>query len=131
MKVKDLFNRNFRISVDVYENIADLIGIAFEGETELTEAGKRKFAKALQFEVYALYKDMLVIDTEKYFKDRKINIDDYDFEEEIPPQVQNLIDLFWAVAGYCSTEDYIKWFKNDYSERKQNWQMFVKNKRRL
>lgn len=116
MKVKDLFNTNIDLCVDVYENIADLIGIAFCGETGLTEEGKKHFSKALQFPIKRIDKDMLVIDTEKYYNDKKINLDKYDFEDKIPAGVQNLIDLFWGVAGYCSCEDYEKWFINASSE---------------
>jgi hypothetical protein len=110
MKVKDLFDVSLEIDVDVYENIADLIGIAYCSGNKLTEAGKRKFKTALQFPIQRIDRNMLVIDTERYFKEKNINIDDYDFEWNIPPQVQNLIDLFWSVAGYCSIEDYEKWF---------------------
>jgi hypothetical protein len=110
MKVKDLFNTDLDICVDVYENIADLISIAFCGSVQLTDEGKKHFAKALQFPIARIDKNMLVIDTEKYYNDKKINLDKYDFEEKIPKGVQNLIDLFWSVAGYCSTSDYENWF---------------------
>ena len=116
MLVKDLFKRELSFNVDVYENIADLIGIAFCGETALTDEGKEHFSKALRFPIKRIDKSMLVIDTEKYYNDKKINLDKYDFEETFPSGVQNLIDLFWAVAGYCSCEDYEKWFISDTAE---------------
>lgn len=111
MKVKDLFDVEITFNVDVYENIADLIGIAFCGEVQLTPEGKKHFSKALQFPIKRIDKDMLVIDTEKYYNDKKIDLSKYDFEDKIPSGVQNLIDLFWAVAGYCSTSEYDMWFK--------------------
>ena len=114
MKVKDLFGSKISLCVDVYENIADLIGIAFCGEVSLTEEGKKHFSKALQFPIARLSGDMLVIDTEKYYNDKKIDLEKYDFEEKIPSGVQNLIDLFWGVAGYCSTSDYDLWFIKKY-----------------
>lgn len=116
MLVKDLFKKELSLNVDVYENIADLIGIAFCGNTELTDEGKKHFSKALHFPIERIDKSMLVIDTEKYYNDKKINLDKYDFDDKIPAGVQNLIDLFWSVAGYCSVEEYVKWFINASSE---------------
>ena len=113
MKVKDLLT--VKGSWDVYENIADEIGIAFdsEGVNPLTDEGMKKFRTALNFEILRIDKDMIVINTEKYFKDKKINIEKYDFESRkgIPKQVLNLIDFFWYYAGYCSQSDYDKYFK--------------------
>ena len=120
MKVKDLFETKISLCVDVYENIADLIGVAFCGHVQLTDEGKKHFSKALQFPIASISKNMLVIDTEKYYNDKKIDLEKYDFEDRIPSGVQNLIDLFWAVAGYCSTEDYTKWFINKTSEYFKN-----------
>lgn len=120
MKVKDLFDVEINFNVDVYENIADLIGIAFCGETSLTEEGKKHFSKALQFPIKRIDKDMLVIDTERYYNEKKIDLSKYDFDDKIPSGVQNLIDLFWAVAGYCSVDDYSKWFINATSEYFKN-----------
>ena len=111
MKVKDLFETKISLCVDVYENIADLIGVAFCGGVSLTPEGKKHFSKALQFPIARISGDMLVIDTEKYYNDKKIDLSKYDFEDKIPSGVQNLIDLFWAVAGYCSTSEYDMWFK--------------------
>ena len=114
LKVKDIFR--LPLFVDVYENIADEIGIAFvnEGGDPLTDEGKKHFAVALEFPIARLDKDILVIDSEKYFNDKQIYIDGYSFEgDDLPPQLQNVKDLFWYYAGYCSTEDYKKYFKGE------------------
>ena len=114
MKVKDLFTTELECA-DVYENIADEIGIAFDcaGNDPLTDEGKKYFKVALNMEVKAIRNGMIVIDTEKHCKDKGINLDNYDFEsrDSIPKDILKLIDLFWAYAGYCSTEEWNKWFK--------------------
>jgi hypothetical protein len=114
MKVKDLFT--IVGCWDVYEDIADEVGIAFDsdGKNPLTEQGKRKFKTALNMEVKAIYNGMVIVDTTKYFKDKHINIDDYDFEtrDTTPKEILNLIDLFWSLAGYCSVDEYNKYFKD-------------------
>ena len=113
MKVEDLLT--VCILGDFYGNIADEIGIAveFEGKNPLTDEGMKKFRTALNFEIKSIHQDIIVIDTEKYFKDKNINIEKYDFESRkgMPKQILNLIDFFWYYAGYCSQSDYDKYFK--------------------
>ncbi len=118
MKVKDLFTISG--SWDIYENIADLIGVAFdsEGKDVLTEEGKKFFEVALEFPIASISEGIVVIDSDKFFKESKIDIDSFDFEDRdtIPKELLNVIDLFWFYAGYCSVEDYEKYFKENEEE---------------
>lgn len=109
MKVKDLFV--LEGCWDVYENIADLIGVAFccDGDDPLTEEGKEHFKKALNTPIKRIDKNMIVIDTEKVITKEQMN--KYSFEDgDCPKLVENLIELFWSLAGYCSKESYEKYF---------------------
>ena len=115
MKVKDLFT--VYVSGDVYENIAECIGIYYETGKQLTEAGKKHFKQALNVPVEKIRKDVIIIDTEGYAKAKGINLDPFSFEGgDVPAFVQNLIDLFWAHAGYCSVSEYEAWFETDDDE---------------
>jgi len=112
IKVRDLFD--IHVSGDIYENIADQIGIYYETGTQLTDAGKQHFKQALDVPIDYICKDLIIIDTETFAKKREINLDGYSFEDhDVPPFVQNLIDLFWAVAGYCSISESKTWFGED------------------
>lgn len=110
MKVKDLLKTNVTC-IDVYENVAELIGIAFEWDNtiKLTTAGKKHFQKALNYEVEKINGDYLILDTVKTVS--KEEIDKCDFEETIPNATQNAIEFFWALAGYCSNDDFNTWFE--------------------
>jgi len=109
MKVKDL--RVISGGFDVYENIADGIGVAFEndGKEWLTEEGKKHFKSVLDFEI-EIHPNTIIILTDKKISQK--TIDKYDFEnyEGYPPSIKKLSDLFWGYAGQCTTEEWKKWF---------------------
>lgn len=93
-KVSDLINMN--ISVDVYDNVCDDIAVCLEGNfVELTEEGQKEFAEVLDYEVEKLDRDIAII-----------NIDFDDWEDRLEKAKR----FFWSLAGYCSEEDYDKWF---------------------
>ena len=105
-KVKDLIVS--AVCVDVYEVIADCIGVAFDGDGEnpLTEKGMKRFSKVLNMDVY-VGRDIAVIDTETYFNQKGINVSGFDFEtpETTPKLVNDLVDLFMSIAGYTDNKD--------------------------
>jgi hypothetical protein len=109
MKVKDLYCING--GFDVYENIADGIGVGFEndGKEWLTEEGKKHFKSVLDFEV-EIRPNVIIILTDKKVPQK--TIDRYDFEnyEGYPPIIKKLNDLFWSYSGECTSEQWAKWF---------------------
>ena len=110
MRVKDLLKNEVHC-VDVYENVADLVGVAFEWDNtlKLTKEAEKHFKKALEYKVASIDKYILVLDTVASVS--KEEIEACDFEDTIPAATQNAIDFFWSIAGYCSVEDYNKWFE--------------------
>ena len=96
MKVKDLLEMD--ISVDVYDNVCEELAIAFEGPMELTYAGKDYFADALEFDVSFNDDDSVSVD-----------VDDYD-EAVFERKLAAAKELFEAMAGMCTEEEWNLWF---------------------
>lgn len=97
MVVKDLLEQD--ICKDVCDDYDERCWIAFVGPMKLTEEGEKKFSQSLSVPI-ALWGDtigLLVAD----------RIPDEDHEEA----VENLHELFLAMAGYCSKDNYNKWFE--------------------
>lgn len=98
MTIRDLLAMN--IDIDVYDADTDGIGIAYCGPTGLTAAGAEYFKDVLDYEVefvdgtYA--GDIAVV---------KIP-DDVDYDEKL----DRCSEFFGALAGYCSQDDWDKWF---------------------
>ena len=111
LTIKDLFNMYG--SWDVYDDIAECIGVAFvaDGKNPLTEAGKERFDKILDIPV-VINDCYVIVQLERYLQSKNIDIESYSFEGEDKPEI--LIDLevfFWGSAGYIGHNDFIKWFK--------------------
>ena len=102
MKVKDLIEQE--IDVDVYDDVCDDIGIGFVGPVDLTEQGKEHFAEVLEYAVK-------VHDCNGYLQ-AKIYVDD-GTEDGWKKRLRKAKEFFRAAAGYCSVEDYEKWFKEE------------------
>lgn len=97
MKVKDLIE--MKTEIDVYDNYTEELGVAYCG-TQLTEAGKKKYADVLEFEIESI-KDEVVV----------IAIDNgTDPEAVTEKKLAKAMDMFYGMAGYCSTEKYDKYF---------------------
>ena len=95
MKVKDLLE--MEIDVDVVDNVCEELNIGFCGPVELTDEGKQKFADVLEFDI-SLDDDCVNVD-----------VDDYDeavFERKLAAAQR----FFLNCAGWCSEEDWNKWF---------------------
>ena len=89
MTVKDLLGQE--ICVDVYDNYDERLGIAFDGPIYLTEEGEKEFNKILNAEIDK-FDDNAIVDTPN---------------EERAELAKR---LFNSLAGYCSEENWNKWF---------------------
>lgn len=97
MKVKDLLTMD--VDIDVLDNICDALEIAFVGPAKLTDEGLKEFADVLEYEV-------------KMHEEYGYCIIPCDDDSNIKWQtkLRRAKELFSALAGYCSTTDYDKWF---------------------
>jgi len=96
MKVKDLIEMD--IDIDVYDNVCDDIAIAFVGPQELTEEGRKRFAKTLELDI-ELDENVCIV-----------NVEDETDPEKWKSNLKNAKQFFWAAAGYCPVSDYERWF---------------------
>ena len=101
MKVRDLLAQE--IDIDVYDDVCDELAIAFCGPVALTPEGERRFAEALEYTV-TLHDNgadtvaiVLVEDDEGVWQNK----------------LSKAKALFYAAAGYCSVDDFKKWFKEE------------------
>jgi len=100
MKVRDLLE--MEIDIDVYDNVCEEIGIAFCGPMELTPEGEKEFGKALNL-------DVEIVETGDY-KVAIVDVDDknaYFWRDKL----NEAKALFYALAGYCSSKNFDKWFE--------------------
>ena len=98
MKVKDLLEQE--VSIDVYDNVCEELAIAFEGPMELTDEGKEHFAEALEFPI-SFVNNCIIVD-----------VDDED-EAEFERKLALTKELFESMAGYCTVDEWEKWFKEE------------------
>ena len=91
MKVKDLFTQD--IDIDVYDDYTEELGIAFIGPIELTAEGQKHFAEVMEYTIeFSADGDCFVhCDNDHQLKKAK--------------------EFFFAAAGWCSEDDYDKWFE--------------------
>ena len=101
MKVRDMFTKDFYDlvgDIDVYQDCIDEDGVAFGGVL-LTSEGKKHFAKVMNLEV------------EKGFcwgyPCIWVKVDGVPNDIKLAHKVN---ELFWAAAGYCTEEEWNKWF---------------------
>lgn len=101
MKVKDLLE--MEISVDVYDNVCEELGIAFEGPMELTKAGLEKFGEVLEYDV--------TFSNGGNFINAIVDVDDED-EDEFERKLAAAKELFESMAGWCTMDEGREWFKD-------------------
>lgn len=94
--------------IDVYNNVIDGGGVAYCPPLYFTEEGLQEFQEVLQYQINVDEEDQtawIICDDEEAVIPWKIKV--YKAEK-----------LFWSMAGYCSEDDYNKWFvsKDDYYE---------------
>lgn len=89
------------VDVDVCDNVTDDgLYISFCGPQKLTEAGAKHFARALDLPI-TLYRD-----EDGYAESAVVDVDG----EKWRGNLRAACDLFESAAGYCSSDDYDKYF---------------------
>lgn len=106
--IKDLLS--LEISIDVVDDVTDDLCIAFDGPITLTEDGKKHFSAVLDLPVIVpkISKDD---GTHTVFLNGDtacVLIDDREDWERLE---HKCIELFEAMAGYCSESNWNKWFR--------------------
>ena len=103
MTVRDLMKMD--IDIDCYDDVCEEIGIAFCGPMELTEEGEKKFAEVMHYPIELDMKHGTCI----------IKVDD---PSDIvwKKRLRKAKEFFYSIAGYCSYDDYDKWFKDPTDE---------------
>lgn len=87
------------VDIDVYDNVCEDLAIAFCGPVVLTDEGQKRFGSCLDYEVEIDLMDGIAI----------VDVDD---KEGIWQKKLHLVkELFDAMAGYCASSDYDKWFE--------------------
>lgn len=96
MKVKELIRQN--TDIDVFDDVCDALAIAFCGPANLTEDGYQHFSEMLEYEVSLTAPGVAVVhvDAEEGEWQRRLSLTK---------------EFFHAAAGYCSEQDYARWFK--------------------
>ena len=92
------------VDIDVYDDVTDELAIAFVGPMELTEAGKEHFAPVLDFEI-------MVKEAPGFGNNAYVMVDGND-GDAWEKRLEQAKEFFEAAAGYCSADDYDKWFKS-------------------
>jgi len=104
MKVRELLTKE--LDIDVYDNVCEELGIAFCGPMALTKEGEQEFAEVMEYDVEVIEPN------EAIYQYSWVGIVDVDGEEgEWQKKLKKAKKLFHGLAGYCSTEDYDRWFK--------------------
>ena len=102
MTIRDLINQE--IDIDVYDEVCEELSIAFCGPQMLTDDGEKEFADIMDYAVeinphsYGGYPAAIVL------------IDDPD-DSVWEYRLDRVKRFFYGAAGYCSCEDYDRWFK--------------------
>lgn len=91
------------VDMDVYDDVTDELGIAFVGPMELTDEGKEHFAQVLDLE-------MMVKEAPGFGTNAYVLIDGTD-GNGWKKRLKQAKEFFEAAAGYCSADDYDRWFK--------------------
>ena len=100
MKVRDLIA--LEIDIDVYDDVCEELGIAMCGPVVLTPEGQEHFAEVMDYEV--------TINNGSYMT-ATVHVDD-DEDKVWKRRLKKAIEFFHSAAGYCSCDDYDKWFKD-------------------
>lgn len=99
MKVRDFIEQE--ICVDVYDDVCEELGIAFDGPRVLTDAGCKKFAEVLDYDIK--------LHDNGYSTVALVHVDD-ESEKVWTHKLRKAKEFFEAMAGYCAADDYDKWF---------------------
>lgn len=98
MKVRDFIKRND--DIDVYDDVCEALGIAFCGPLKLKKAGLAEFSDVLDYDIDDRG-DLAIV-----------HVDDPD-DAVWKHRLKRAKKFFHAAAGYCSDDDWDKWFVAD------------------
>lgn len=96
------FIEKFTVTIDVYDNYVEELGIAYCGE-KLTKAGKEHFAEALQLPIDHFDTEVVVLQIDEKGLD----------EKTVEHRLEIAKELFESIAGMCSASDWDKWFTEE------------------
>ena len=106
MTIRDLIQMEIDIDVydDVYDDVCEELAIAFCGPMKLTPEGEAQFASIMDFPV--------TINRNSYdgLPAAIVGVDDPE-EEVWLKRLKEAKRFFESAAGYCSCDDYDRWFK--------------------
>ena len=100
MKVKEFIKQS--VDIDVFDDICEELYIAFCGPMELTPAGKKHFREVLGYEVELHNNGAAIVGI--------VHIDDPD-DDVWEARLEKAKEFFEACAGYCTVDEFEKWFK--------------------
>lgn len=94
--------------IDVYNNVTDDEGVAYCPPMFFTKEGNEEFGDVLNYK----------IDVDEDNQCAEVICDDEEERISWQTKKKKAERLFWSMAGYCSEEDYDKWFteQSDYFE---------------
>ena len=101
------------IDIDVVDDIDESVYVGFVGPLKLTDVGKATFAALMPVKVE-------IIRDRKDLGDVAIVLIDGSCgdgqEEREAALLKMAYELFWGAAGYCSQEQYERWFRIEEEE---------------
>lgn len=100
MKVREFITQE--IDIDVYDDVCEELGIAFCGPMKLTEAGEKKFAEVLDYEVELV--------TSGRWTNAIVHVDDND-TKVWKRKLRRAKEFFESMAGYCTVDEWDEWFE--------------------
>lgn len=92
MKLRDILPMD--IDMDVFDDYDERCGYAFVGPMKLTDAGQKRFAKALDLQI-DITDDNIIVSC-----------------EDNPKNAKAVLDFILCAAGYCDYEQYERWFED-------------------
>ena len=102
MKIRDFIKQD--VSIDVYDDVCEALGICFDGSLTLTEKGKEKFSDVLDYEIE--------LNTSGRFATGIVKVDD-GTENGWNHRLRKAKEFFESAAGYCACEDWDAWFEQE------------------
>lgn len=99
MKLKDFIEISAEDSCFDIRNNYSNNSICYCGE-KLTDSGKKKFRKALSFDIKSISNNVVIIDVLQQSLS----------DEEVEKNLAVVYFLFESMAGFCSYKEYEKWF---------------------
>lgn len=120
LTIKDFLKLD-NVSIDITDNYDESLSIAYESGYKLTKAGEDYFKDILDMEVEVPVGrgDYAIIQLDHIYDNWEEPEEDTEEFEKLTnahgdiahPLHWKCYDLFEGLAGYCSTDDYDRWFE--------------------